>query len=105
MPRSGPRLHARKYPDILDHDRHVAFLRARCQARYRGEEWDMTIEDWFDMWPREMWACRGRGYSDLCMIRVDIHEPWSKSNCQIVTRYEQLCRGRKPRRFPGAKQL
>lgn len=105
MPRAGIRINARKYPDLLDHERHVAFLRARCQANYRGETWTMTIEEFFEMWPVEMWSCRGRGYSDLCMVRIDPQAEWSKDNCQIVTRYEQLCRGRKPRKIPGARRL
>jgi hypothetical protein len=92
-----------KYPDELDHLRHIAFLKARAQANYRQEPWILTIEEFFQLWPKESWCLRGRKPGELCMIRLDREGPWSIDNSRVVTRYAQLVRDKKARKFPEEK--
>lgn len=69
----------------------VAFLRARCQARYRREGWDegFTFEVWWRIW-EPMWHLRGSRRDDWQMIRIDITEPWSEDNVDLVCRRDWL---------------
>ena len=101
----GPFLPMRTYKDELDHKRHIAFLRMRAQCNYRSEPFDMTIEDFFTLWQPELWPQRGRNPHDLVLIRKDIEKAWSLANCQVVFRYQQLCRGKKMLKIKGFKDL
>jgi hypothetical protein len=101
----GPFLPTRTYKDELDHQRHRAFLRQRAQANYRNEGWTITIEEYFILWRPELWTQRGRGRHDLCMIRPDVEKAWSLDNCQVVVRYQQLCRGKQMKKIKGYESL
>lgn len=96
-----PFLKGRKYKDEMEHAKHWAFLRQRAQAKFRKEEWTLTIEEYFLLWTNDLWVQRGRQPEKLCMIRDDVEKPWSMDNCLIVSRYQQLCRGKKMGKFPG----
>jgi hypothetical protein len=85
----------------LDHDKHLAYLRARSQWNFRNEANTLTIEEFIELWRDDLWLCRGRNPEDLCMVRLDNLGAWSRENCVIISRYEQLCRGKRPRRTPG----
>jgi hypothetical protein len=91
------------YSDPVDHARHIAFLKSRSQALYRQEGWLMTIEEYFEIWRPEAWCLRGKKANDLCMIRRDRSLPWSRNNCLIVTRYQQITRDRTAVKFPNEK--
>ena len=68
--------------------RHLAYVRHASQCRFRGEEFELTIEDWIKFWPtEEMFARRGRKIEDLMMTRFDIEKSWSRENCCIITRH------------------
>jgi hypothetical protein len=106
VPRAkGPFIAGRKYKDLFDHERHWAYLRMRAQANFRNEEFELTQDEFFEFWTAELWPQRGRKPEDLCMVRDDVEKPWSKSNCLIVSRYQQLCRGKKMQKFKGYKTL
>lgn len=81
----------RKYYDQDLHEKHIAFLRARAQANFRKEGWELTIEDYFELWSKD-WACRGRARNDLVLTRRDHKLSWTRDNVEVVTRYEQLMR-------------
>jgi len=71
--------------------RHRAYTRHLCQCRYRREEFDLTLQDWSDFWPdAKTWSQRGRSVNSLCMTRIDPEKPWSRSNCCLLTRENQL---------------
>lgn len=90
----------------LDHEKHRAFLRSRSQAAFRSEPWRLTVYEFIELWPDELWQCRGRNPEDLCMVRRDLNRAWSRDNCIVITRYEQLCRGKQPRRtIQGGEKL
>jgi hypothetical protein len=43
--RGRARVHLRKYQDENIHKKFMPWHKARAQARYRGEEWDITFEE------------------------------------------------------------
>jgi hypothetical protein len=92
------------YKDPFDHERHRKWHLARAQANHRGEGWEITIEQWFELWPMEKWILRGRGSNDLCMVRIDRDRPFSVDNVKIVTRYWQVARDKKPHRKPESER-
>lgn len=102
---TGPRPHARGPRPHLwvtgpDPDRHVQFVawqRAKAQANFRGELWNLSFEDWENAWS-DKWHLRGRGTKDLMLSRIDWHLPWQKDNVHLVTRtqfFEQQGRRKK----------
>lgn len=81
----------RLYGDEFRHSRHIAFLRSRAQAKFRNEPWDLTIEQYFEIWNDEdTWNNRGRQADNVCLIRTDPKQPWTMSNVKVVTRLAQL---------------
>ena len=63
----------------------MAFLRARCQARYRKEIWQMTFDEFV-----ERWAGRHSetGIKSTCtvMVRTDPEGVWSLENTMLTNR-------------------
>lgn len=75
----------------MRHAQWIAFGRARCQARFRGEPWTLTFEDWEEIW-RDRWHLRGRASGDLCLSRCDYRQGWSVENCELITRRQHTTR-------------
>ena len=90
---TGRRIHQ----DPQLHVRYNPFLKSRSQAWYRGEDWDLTFEDYCSLWTWDHWQLRGKGSTDLAMTRRDYSQGWNLENCEIVTRREQLRRNAKHR--------
>jgi hypothetical protein len=95
-----PRPHVWLYPGLA-HEKHQAYLRARAQWNFRCEANTLTIDEFMEIWTDDLWLMRGRNPDDLCMVRRDNELAWSRENCVIISRYEHLCRGKRPRRTPG----
>lgn len=88
---TGPRPHTWiTGPDPVRHAQYGAFLRARAQARFRGESWQLTFEDFERTW-QGRWHLRGRGPDRLCMARLDPDQAWTVPNIELITRSEH-CR-------------
>lgn len=87
-----------KYQRIIDRDRALGFYRSRAQAEFRYENWEITLEQWCEIWPDDMWARRGREVNDLCMTRTDLDGAWSVDNILLMTRGQQLKRKEEYRR-------
>tara|TARA_R100000231_G_scaffold120431_1_gene90537 strand:- start:284 stop:697 length:414 start_codon:yes stop_codon:yes gene_type:complete len=63
----------------------MKFLRHRCQAKYRGEAYDMTYDDFLTVWFDSGKFTRARRNRNCYQLkRKDATKPWSKSNSQIV---------------------
>ncbi len=77
-------------PDIVTHEKYVAFVKHRAQANFRKEPHDLTFEDWLSFWTVENWSNRGRKNTAVVLTRKDKTGPWSKDNCVIMTRLEHL---------------
>lgn len=81
----------RRFPDPSDHEKFLVWHKARQQAMYRGEQWQLTPEEFIAVWGQQ-WQFRGRGRTDLCMTRRDNRYPWNLDNCEIITRLTQFRR-------------
>ena len=78
-------------PDYYLHELYYAHQKHRSQARYRGEAYNLTWEDWQAIWSNPTdFHNRGRKPEDLTLTRVDPDQPWELSNCVVMTRLEQL---------------
>ena len=80
------------YTDPFERERYYAFTKHRAQAHYRREEYDLTHDDWCELWDRETFLQRGRGIDDLCLSRKDHTGAWCRENVHIVPRREHLKR-------------
>jgi hypothetical protein len=80
----------KRFSDPIDHQRHIAYCRWKCQADYREEPVNLTMEQWFTIWTREFWARRGRQVDALCLIRKDLDRPWEPGNLALINRKAQL---------------
>lgn len=87
-------------PDRVRHDQWVAFGRARCQARFRGEAWTLTFEEYEDLW-RGQWSQRGRRRGDLCLSRRDYDQGWDLANVELIDRYSHHLRQKAWKRAHG----
>ena len=79
-----------RYPDPIEHEQHIAWLRSKAQAAYRLEDWELNLSDFMKIWGRKKWLQRGRKTDDLTLARLDWSLPWSKDNVKIMIRYEQV---------------
>lgn len=57
------------------------------QAQWRGEQWDLSFDDWRELWG-DLWHNRGRERGDYCMTRRDWSTPWTRDNAVVITRIE-----------------
>jgi hypothetical protein len=82
-------------PDFLQHEIYYAWHKHRSQAKYRNEVYDLTWEDWQEIWSNtDLFLRRGRKSTDLTLTRIDDDGAWSMDNIQIMTRLEQLQKAR-----------
>ena len=80
-----------RHKDPFNQQRHLAWSRARAQAAFRDEQWQLTFNDWCHFWStEELWAQRGRANESLCLTRYDETAPWSLKNCCLIKRYNHL---------------
>jgi hypothetical protein len=86
-------------PDPERHRRYDIWLQQRNQAEWRGEEWDLSFEQWLVLWEPD-WHLRGRERGCKCMTRINWDEAWSADNVEIITR-EQHARHQRERRLAG----
>ncbi len=85
-----PRPHIWKSgPDEYRHEIYHAFLKRKAQANFRNEGWEMTYEEFYDLW-KDDWNNRGRLSHQVCMSRRDDEKPWTRENAYIRLRYDQL---------------
>mgnify|MGYP003645668990 CR=1 FL=1 len=69
------------------------FLVARCQAKMRGQVWNLTWDDFYRLWSEDdRWMNRGRAKENYCMCRTDMDGDWEISNIEMTTRSEMLKR-------------
>lgn len=84
-----------------ENDRRYAWMKHRAQARFRGEAYELDLEDWIELWPKDAWMQRGRRKHDLTLYRVDHSEPWNEWNVQIVEQQHKGKLYQRTRRYPG----
>ena len=69
-----------QYKKLLD------FQRARAQAEFRGEPWQLTEDEYRKIWNDDRYNRRGRAVEKLCLTRIDSHGPWAKGNIAVMSR-------------------
>lgn len=82
---------------VIQRDIKYAFLKHRAQAKYRKEEYTLTVEQWCELWTIDKWLCRGRAVNDLCLMMLDPTEGWHINNIEIVERIVYLERSKEYR--------
>lgn len=67
------------------------FLTTRCQARHRNEPFEITRQQFIDMWlTDDRWQNTGRGSDSFVLTRINRSGAWSLDNVKIVTRKQML---------------
>lgn len=65
--------------------------RNRAQAKYRGQEWMITEDEFIQLWQEDdRYKHRGRNGDSLCMTRIDKQKPWHKDNVKFQKRREHF---------------
>ena len=77
-------------PDPVTHDKYYAFLKHRAQAKFRGEKYLLTWQDWQRIWPNKLWTKRGRKPHQLSLTMKDKRLGWCVNNLQIRTREDHM---------------
>jgi hypothetical protein len=77
-------------PDEFTHESHYAYLKHRSQAQFRKESYELTFEQWHNLWTPETLAQRGRCADSLVLTRIDWGGEWSVDNVALVTRKQHL---------------
>jgi hypothetical protein len=72
-------------PDPETHIKYRAFIQQRNQANFRNEDWQLTFDQWCDIWG-DRYAQRGRRRGQLCLTRCDYELPWTVDNVEIMER-------------------
>ena len=105
-----PRPHLWKYgQDPAIKAIHYKFLKARVQARYWCQPWEITFEDYLDLLrdrPHGGTEHSPRGTASECwnLGRKDPRGAWSKDNMVLMQR-KDVVRGRKVRNPDGTRYL
>lgn len=68
----------------------VSWSRARSQAAFRSEPWEITWEQWRNFFTPELFDRRGRGIDDLCVCRYDDTDSWRIGNVAMIDRRSHL---------------
>lgn len=68
-----------------------SYTRSKCQAKYRGQTWNIEFEEYLEIWRvGEEYLKPGRGKSDFHLGRKDITKGWSVDNVQVLNRGQHL---------------
>jgi hypothetical protein len=78
-------------PNELRHNQYGAWHKHRSQAHYRGEEHELTFEEWEYIW-QDQWTNRGRRTDSTVLTRTDPEKSWCMDNVELVTREECIRR-------------
>lgn len=70
-----------------------SYQTARVQARYRGIDWHLSWDEFYDLWnENDAWMHKGVTSTALTMTRKDMDGAWELNNVEITTRAEMLSR-------------
>lgn len=71
--------------DPIRHEQYNSWHKARAQAHFRNEPWQLTFDEWAHIWSGH-WHLRGRQRHCLMMMKCNWQKPWSKQNVELVNR-------------------
>ena len=65
---------------------------ARNQARYRDQKWELSEQQYFDMWEQipQSWLLSGQGSGDYNLSRKDMEAGWTVDNVAVIPRRQML---------------
>jgi len=92
-PKGGGRVKGRIYahlvsfPGILAEMR-MAWSRMKAQAKFRGETWALTWEEFLAIWDTK-WHLRGTNKESYVLTKRDQDGIWTNDNVEICSRLEQ----------------
>lgn len=76
-------------PDEVNHRLYTDCQRARAQAKYRGEQWFITEQEYIELWRTDdRYLKKGRAPDDICLTRRDHDLPWTLDNVEFVLRLD-----------------
>jgi len=79
-----------RFTNKFDTDRLYAYTRAKNQANFRKESWNITLEEWFGIWHNPMlFYNRGTASHNVVLARIDPLHPWSITNTKVMSRTGQ----------------
>lgn len=76
--------------DPVRHEKYYAYLKHRCQAKFRKEQHSLTWEQWEQLWPDHLWAQRGRSIDSLCLQQIEPGAGWHEHTVEIVTKKQHF---------------
>ena len=91
------RPHLWKVQGEVPHQQFRCWQQMRAQASFRGEEFELTLEQYQEIWGSK-WEFKGRGIDDYCLTRVDMDLGWTIDNTQCVKRLDHLQEHRRRQR-------
>lgn len=100
-PKGGGRVAGRdysylsQYPGLQAQNR-LSYCRMRAQAKYRGEAWDLTWDEYKEIWDGK-WHLRGTTKESYVLTKIDQELAWTVDNVEICPRLEQWRRQSKSR--------
>jgi hypothetical protein len=79
-----------RFKEKFDTDRLYAYTRAKNQASYRKEVWDIDLDEWFLLWHSQaLFYNRGTASHNVVLTRLDPIKPWCLENTEIMCRTQQ----------------
>lgn len=69
---------------LIERDKYYALLKHKSQADFRGEQHDLTWEQWQTLWPTEVWLNRGRSKHCHMLVRIDVNGAWTLNNVAVI---------------------
>ena len=79
-------------PDPELRERRLAYLRAKAQAKFREEGFELSLDEWYQLWTLENWRKRGKKIGDLILTRKNIDGVWEMGNVVIRERAGNMSR-------------
>jgi hypothetical protein len=100
-PKGGGRVPGRDYSYLNTYpgeqaEYRMSWSRMKAQAKYRGETWDITWEEYQQLWDRK-WHLRGTSKLSHVLTKRDQEGIWTVANVEIIPRLDQWRRQHKVR--------
>lgn len=95
-----------KYCQMRDRILKRKFQIARNQARFRDQEWTLTLEEFYSMWEShdQAWLFSGQGAEDYNLSRIDMDLGWTPENVHVIPRREMLANQGAYRRLTSSRK-
>lgn len=78
-------------PDPAKKQLHTDYLRHKAQAKYRKEDFDLTLDEYIEIWMKDdNHLNKGRSPHNVCLSRKDPDGAWTKDNVEIMSRAEHF---------------